>query len=134
KAERERSDWAKHNCIIAVAAGQRDGSSGLRDETNSFAALRKTLEAFAHVIFSANPGQVEFWLGKRAASLADLESKWGGMKPCLHGSDAHALDDVGEPHKKRFCWLKGDLMFESLRQACIEPELRVHIGQSPPRG
>jgi hypothetical protein len=134
KAEREKSDWAKRNCLIAVAAGGRDGSSGLRDEENSFAALRKSIEAFAHIIFSANPSQILFWLGKGAALLSDLEGKWGGMKPCLHGSDAHAFDQVGNPQGDRFCWIKGDLSFESLRQACIEPELRVYIGDSPPRG
>lgn len=134
KAEWGNSEWVKRNCLIAVAAGQRDGTSGLRDETNSFAALRKNIESFAHIIFSANPSQVDFWLGRRAASLDDLETKWGGMKPCLHGSDAHELSRVGDPDGKRYCWIKGDLSFESLRQACIEPEGRVHIGIEPPRG
>lgn len=129
-----KSEWVRRNCLIAVAAGQRDGTSGLRDDTDSFAALRKSIESFAHIIFSANPSQVDFWLGRRAASLDDLETKWGGMKPCLHGSDAHELARVGDPDGKRYCWIKGDLSFESLRQACIEPEGRVHIGIEPPRG
>ena len=119
---------------IAVAVGERDGTSGLRDDTDSFAATRKSIELFAHIIFSANPSQVDFWLGRRAASLDDLEAKWGGMKPCLHGSDAHELARVGEPDCARYSWIKGDLSFESLRQACIEPEDRVHIGLEPPRG
>ena len=33
----------------------------------------------------------------------------------------------------RFCWLKGDLTFESLRQAVIEPAERVWIGTSASR-
>lgn len=129
-----KSEWVRRNCLVAVAAGESDGTSGLRDSTGSFAALRKSIEAFAHIILSANPAQIEFWLGRRAATLDDLESKWGGMKPCLHGSDAHEVDHVGLPNKQRLCWIKGDLTFESLRQAWIEPEGRVHIGSTPPRG
>jgi hypothetical protein len=133
-SEWKKSEWVRRNCLVAVAAGQRDGTSGLRDDTDSFAALRKSIEAFAHIIFSGNPSQVDFWLGRRSASIEDLESKWGGMKPCLHGSDAHELSRVGMPDGDRYCWIKGDLSFESLRQACIEPEERVYIGVSPPRG
>lgn len=128
-----KSNWVRRNCLVAVAAGDRDGTSGLRDPSDSFAALRKSIEAFAHIIFSANPSQIEFWLGRRSATIADLESKWGGMKPCLHGSDAHSGERVGAPDGERLCWIKGDLTFESLRQACMEPEGRVHIGTQPPR-
>ena len=32
----------------------------------------------------------------------------------------------------RFCWIKGDLNFEALRQACLEPEGRSYIGAEPP--
>ena len=132
--EWNKSEWVRRNCLVAVAAGERDGTSGLRDDSDSCAALRKSIEAFAHIIFSASPSQIEFWLGRRGATLKDLESKWGGMKPCMHGSDAHAVDRVGVPDGERLCWIKGDLTFETLRQACIEPEGRVHIGAQPPRG
>ncbi|WP_239236837.1 TrlF family AAA-like ATPase [Candidatus Nitrotoga sp. BS] len=130
----ESSEWIRKNCLVAVAAGERDGTSGLRDSSDSFSALRKSIEAFAHIIFSSNASQIEFWLGRRSATLEDLESKWGGMKPCLHGSDAHVMGRVGVPDAQRLCWIKGDLTFESLRQACIEPESRVHIGAQSPRG
>lgn len=132
--EWHKSEWVRRNCLVAVAAGERDGTSGLRDAADSGAALRKNIEAFAHIIFSANPSQIEFWLGRKGATLDDLESKWGGMKPCMHGSDAHEDVRVGAPVNERFCWIKGDLTFESLRQACIEPEGRVYIGSQPPRG
>lgn len=134
KSEWKKSEWVRRNCLVAVAAGRNDGTSGLRDDANSFAALRKSIEAFAHIVFSATPAQIEFWLGRRAAPVEELESEWGGLKPCLHGSDAHSLDRAGEPDGRRFCWLKGDLSFETLRQACIEPAGRAHIGESPPRG
>lgn len=128
------SAWVRSNCLVAVAGGGSDGTSGLQGDGGQWAATRKNIERFANIIFSANPKQIAFYLGKGAATLEDLETKWGGRKPCLHGSDAHAADRVGLPDQVRRCWLNGDLAFETLRQAVIEPEGRVHIGEAPPRG
>lgn len=128
------SKWVRDNCLIGVAAGEGDGTSGLRDSSGSLESLRRNIEARAHLIFSANPANIEFWLGKRSASVADLEARWGGMKPCLHGSDAHDLDKVGSPDLGRACWIKGDTTFDSLKHACMEPEARVYIGAAPPTG
>ena len=122
------------NCLVAVAGGERDGTSGLRDETGSFAATRKNIEGFAHIIFSSNPKQVAFYLGQGAVSLQELNDEWGGSKPCLHGSDAHAHSTVGRPALDRFCWLKGAVSFETLRQACMNPEGRAFIGRDAPLG
>ena len=130
----ETNDWFRNNCLVAVAAGQNDGTSGLRDATGSFAALRVSIEAFAHIIFSGNPKTADFYLGRGPATLADLNSKWGGVKPCLHGSDAHSHGQVGNPAKDRCCWLKGAPTFETLRQACMNPAGRVVIGREPPSG
>ena len=130
----ETNDWFKNNCLIAVAGGEKDGTSGLRDEASSFAAFRKSIEGFAHIIFSANPKQIAFYLGQGAATLDDLNAKWGGQKPCLHGSDAHSHGAVGKPALDRYCWIKGELTFDTLRQVCMEPEGRVFIGKEPPRG
>lgn len=134
RQEWDKIDWIRDNCLIAVAAGQGDGTSGLREPEGAFTALRTSIEAFAHIIFSGNPKDREFWLGRGAVSPEELEAKWGGLKPCLHGSDAHAIDRVGKPDGERYCWIKGDLTFETLRQACLEPECRVSIGPEPPRG
>lgn len=128
------SQWAQDNCLIAVAGSSRDGTAGLQGDGGQWEATRKNIEAFARIIFTANPKTIDFYLGKGTATLEDLETKWGGCKPCLHGSDAHEADRVGLPHDERRCWLKGDLAFETLRQAVIEPEDRVHIGASPRRG
>jgi AAA domain, putative AbiEii toxin, Type IV TA system len=130
----ETNDWFRNNCLVAVAAGERDGTSGLRDPSGSFAATRTNIEAFAHIIFSGNPKQAEFYSGKGNVSLDDLIAKWGGVKPCLHGSDAHAHAKVGKPALDRFCWLKGALTFETLRQACMNPDGRAYVGKEPPRG
>jgi hypothetical protein len=127
-----KNAWVKMHALVAVAGGEKDGTSGLRDSGGSFDAQRKEIEGFANIIFSANPKQVDFWLGKGRATIERLNAEWGGLKPCLHGSDAHDVNHVAQPDQQRRCWIKGDLMFESLRQACIEPECRVHIGAEPP--
>lgn len=130
----ETNDWFRNNCLIAVAAGERDGTSGLRDADGSFAALRTNIEAFAHIIFSGNPKQAAFYAGKGSATLEELSKKWGGVKPCLHGSDAHDHAKVGKPEMDRFCWLKGAPTFETLRQACMNPNGRAFVGKEPPYG
>lgn len=127
-----KNEWVRKNALIAVAGGEKDGTSGLRDATASFAAQRKNVESLANIVFSANPKQVRFWLGKESASIEELERQYNGCKPCLHGSDAHSLAKVGQPDGDRRCWIKGDLTFDSLRQICIEPEERVFIGITPP--
>jgi energy-coupling factor transporter ATP-binding protein EcfA2 len=123
----------QQNTLVAVAGRSADGTSGLHED-GSFTALRREIEAFAHIIFSAQPQQRDFWLGKGTVTAEELSIKWGGRKPCLHGSDAHKNDKVGKPDLDRFCWIKGDLTFESLCQACIEPEGRAFVGSEPRRG
>jgi putative AbiEii toxin of type IV toxin-antitoxin system len=125
------SQWARDNILIAVAGGSNDGTSGIQNDPG-FAAMRKEIEGFAHIIFSAQPKQRAFWLGRGAATIEQLNAGWGGCKPCIHGSDAHDLDTVGQPALQRFCWIKGDLSFESLHQAYIEPDGRSFIGPAPP--
>ena len=124
------SDWAKQNILVAVAGGGRDGTSGMK--AGADATLRKEIERFSHIIFSGSPSQREFWLGKGRASEAELRSDYGGMKPCLHGSDAHSKSEVGAPREDRFSWVKGEVEFDSLRQAYIDPGSRVYVGAKPP--
>ena len=124
------SAWAKRHILVAVAGKSGDGTSGLQKAAD--ATLRQEIERFAHIIFSSNPAQREFWLGQGKASVADLRTRYGGLKPCLHGSDAHSKADVGESHEDRFSWVKGGLEFDSLRQACIDPAGRAYVGPKPP--
>lgn len=126
--------WLRENCLVAVAGGGSDGTSGLQGDGGQWEATRKNIERFADIMFTANPKQIAFYLGKGAATIEDLETKWAGKKPCLHGSDAHTADRVGLPDAARRCWLNGDVTFETLFQAVIEPEGRVHIGEEPPKG
>ena len=70
--------------------------------------------------------------GEGVLTQAELEAKYRGVKPCLHGSDAHCLDRVAKPADDRFSWIKDDATFDALRQACLEPRTRVSIGDAPP--
>jgi hypothetical protein len=124
--------WLRQNCLIAVAGSSYDGTAGLQDD-DSYAAMRREIERFAHIIFASTPSQIDFWLGRTVNhDRSFIEQTYGALKPCLHGSDAHREETVGTPALDRFCWVKGDLTFEALRQAVIEPADRVWIGPSPP--
>ena len=128
-----KSDWAQKNVLIAVAGGKDDGTSGLRHASD--ATLRAEIEKFAHIIFASSVAQREFWTGKRQAiSVQELEERYDGCKPCLHGSDAHRPDEVGQPDHNRYSWVKGAATFDALRQACIDPEHRAFIADAPPAG
>jgi hypothetical protein len=125
------SRWAKKNILIAVAGGATDGTSGVREAADQ--TIRREIESFAHVIFAGSPAQREFWLGQKDLGLDEIRARYGGLKPCLHGSDAHKLDDVASPFGNRFSWIKGGLEFDALRQACIDPGGRAYVGEQPPR-
>ncbi|MFQ2713500.1 TrlF family AAA-like ATPase [Aeromonas caviae] len=127
----QESDWAKKNILIAVAGSAGDGTSGLRQASDT--TVRQEIEKFAHIIFSSSPAQREFWLGQRSGvTVNDLRSRYDGCKPCLHGSDSHDQKSVGQPVDNRFSWIKGSLEFDALRQACIDPEGRAYVGEQPP--
>ena len=128
------SVWAQDNIILAVAAGTNDGTSGVRDDTNSLAAVRVEIERLARVVFSGAPKQRQFWVGDGVLDVEALAKKYDGPKVCLHGSDAHSLAKVGKPDENRYSWVKGDATFESLRQACLEPRERAMVGEKPLEG
>jgi len=124
--------WVRDNCLIAVAGTRKDGPSGLQGDS-SFASTRIAIEAFADIIFASQPTSRDFWLGRRPGFGPEvIEKTYRALKPCLHGSDAHAEEDVSSPDLDRYCWIKSDLTFEGLRQAVIEPAERVWIGPAAP--
>ena len=124
------SDWAKKNILIAVAGGAGDGTSGVRAAADH--TIRREIESYADVIFASSSAQREFWLGLRDLSPEEVQLHYRGLKPCLHGSDAHKLEDVASPFGNRFSWIKGEVEFDALRQACIDPQGRAHVGIEPP--
>lgn len=127
----KESSWAKENIVIAVAGAEGDGTSGVRQAADQ--TVRQEIEKFAHVIFASSPAQREFWLGERGMNADQLQSRYSGKKPCMHGSDAHDHASIGRPVNDRFTWIKGALTFDSLRQACIDPKGRAYVGREPPK-
>jgi energy-coupling factor transporter ATP-binding protein EcfA2 len=124
------SAWAKDNILIAVAGGTSDGTSGVREAADT--TIRQEVERFAHVIFASSSNQRDFWLGRKSLDVEEIRRRYGGLKPCLHGSDAHEHRTIGVPDGSRFSWVKGALAFDTLRQACIDPAGRAYVGDSPP--
>jgi len=125
------SAWAQQHILIGVAGGSTDGTSGVKEAADQ--VIRREIEGFAQVIFASSEAQREFWLGRKLSmSAADIRKVYGGLKPCLHGSDAHDLASVASPFGDRFSWIKGGLEFDSLRQSCIDPADRAHVGAEPP--
>jgi predicted ATPase len=92
---------------------------------------RKLFLQKADMFFSANPGTRDFGLGQRHPSVEAFVSEFGGLKPCIHGSDAHTYDELFEPALKRYLWIKSDPTFQGLRQLLFEPGTRVYIGPEP---
>ena len=54
-------------------------------------------------------------------------NEFGGIKPCIWGSDAHSYESLFSPALNRFCWIKAEPTFEGLRQILYEPAERVRI-------
>jgi hypothetical protein len=121
--------WLRRNSMVAIAAGGNDGASGIRHD-DGFRAFREELYRFSDMIFSGNPADRDYWLGRTHGGEA--VSVYGSPKPCIHGSDAHGLEKLCKPDHNRFCWIKADLTFEGLRQVIYEPEDRVWVGEEPP--
>lgn len=125
--------WVQHNVLVAVPASNRDGTASLQGN-DALLEMRRKLERMSHIIFSSRAADRKFWLGQGPDDLVTIKSLYAGPKPCIHGSDAHSLEAVGNPSLDRKTWIKGDPCFETLKQVCIEPETRVYIGSSPPSG
>jgi ABC-type lipoprotein export system ATPase subunit len=124
--------WMKNNCLMAVSGSSNDGTSGLQGD-DGWSESREEIERNSHIILIATESDRLYWLGKKDGfDKKHIETKYGCLKPCVHGSDAHRVDQVLEPAKGRYCWIKGDPTFEALRQIVLEPDSRVHIGELPP--
>ena len=131
KTQFQKDARFRERCLVGVAAG-KDGASGMNAPDGAFVAYRQGLERFADFIFSGNPNDREFWLGNGADSEETLNRKYGGLKLCVHGSDAHSAAELGNPDLDRFCWLKGDPTFDTLWQACLAPGRRASISPIGP--
>jgi len=112
--------------------------------------IRKTILQKSDLVFSANGKTVRWCLGQspyREGPPAFV-GEFKTLKPCVHGSDAHCLDEVGVPCARRgeqqhecvpwdtcdlrYTWIKADPTFEGLKQILYEPEERVRISPMNP--
>jgi energy-coupling factor transporter ATP-binding protein EcfA2 len=125
-----KNTFLKENCITAVSNRSGDGASGIQH--SSLSATRSEVYRFAQMIFSSNPKDIEYFLGKGVDKPDVIRNKIGGLKPCIHGSDAHDLDKICKPDLDRFTFIKSDPTFEGLRQIIFEPEYRVKINNTKP--
>lgn len=132
KLFKEDPDLKAHTLIL-VANGSQDGASGLsfgddRSQTDTF---RKSIYRMVDALFSANERDANYFLGKSADSPERIVELYGSLMPCVHGSDAHCLERLFEPDRKKYCWIKADSTFEGLKQSFKEPEERIFIGDEP---
>jgi len=109
---------------------------------------RKLLLQGADGIFSANPKTILWTRGEGDLNAEQFRREFKSLKPCLHGSDAHKLEEIGSTCAKRsqhncsttpneceqrHCWIKADPTFEGLKQVVYEPRERIFIGDQPPK-
>lgn len=119
------------NSFIVIADNSGDGASGVRD--SSLRALREELYRRVDGIFCSTPATCEYFLGRGSDSQEIIIQKYGSLKPCLHGSDAHTIEKLCRPDQNRFTWIKADPTFEGLRQVIFEPKDRVRIQDKCPQ-
>jgi len=137
----------KGKYIIVLAADDWDQ---INWDTQSH-HLRKSLLQKSDMVFSSSAKQQQWCLGKDPyeEGVEHFLKEFKTLKPCIHGSDAHRVEDIGRPcalrgdrsHncdsqtsacEFRYCWIKADPTFEGLKQVLYEPEERVQIQQKDP--
>lgn len=128
-----------NHCIVVVSNSSNDGATGVTQHSTFFTGnasdldvKRQAIYKFSKGIFSANPSDREYFLGKGVDGIEAVVEKCGSLKPCIHGCDAHTNSKVFNPDQNRFCWIKADPTFEGLKQIIYEPEQRVQIGAVKP--
>lgn len=132
----------RDNTLLVVSNSTNDGVSGTQkhydlfeNENGSLDGLRKSIYHISDAIFSSNPKDIKYFIGKKSEGsdgyndevlkkeIEEVILNRGSLKPCIIGCDAHKEEDLFS----KFTWIKADLNFEGLRQICFEPEQRVKI-------
>jgi energy-coupling factor transporter ATP-binding protein EcfA2 len=113
--------------------------------------VRKSLLQMSDIVMSSNQKTRKWCLGlpPYMEGPEKFRDEFSTLKPCIHGSDAHSIEQFGnhcilrgetdhscikEPSlcDHRFCWIKADPTFEGLKQLLYEPQSRVSIQASDP--
>lgn len=127
----------RENIIVAVSNSSNDGISGIgnpsRPNANSdLTIIREDLCYFSDIIFCATESSIKYFLGESSFTKEQIIQKYGRLKPCVHGCDAHKNSDIFSPANNRYCWIKADCTFEGLKQIIYEPKERVKISDTHP--
>lgn len=125
-----KNERLRKNSVVVISNSSSDGASGIQH--SSLAATRQELYRFADAIFSGNPTDHKYFLGHGTDAQDTIKRKYGLLKPCIHGSDAHELERICKPDLDRFTWIKADPAFEGLKQIIYEPEERVKVQKENP--
>ncbi|WP_285126950.1 TrlF family AAA-like ATPase [Leclercia adecarboxylata] len=107
-----------HDYLVAVCpngyGGYRPGATGRSH------VVATHIDRQGHIIFGNQRDRDFFLTTERYEGAA--------VKPVFSCSDAHRLDDIG----RNYTWVKALPTFEGLRQAMLEPEGRLQIGDDWP--
>ena len=93
---------------------------------------RRFLLQTAHAVFCGQEATINWCLGRGDLSPDQFKREFGCLKPSLHGSDAHSIENLCKPENGKFCWVKADPTFEGLKQIMYEPELRLKVQKEDP--
>lgn len=95
---------------------------------------KKNFLKTANILETGSLDTIKWALGKKDLSKEQFIKEFGALKACLFGSDAHSLDKICCSENNKYCWIKADPTFEGLKQIVYEPEERVFIGNTKPKG
>ena len=125
-----RKPTINKHILIAVANSSKDGNSGIQH--SSLAATRQEIYRMSNIIFSGNENDINYFLGKGKDNTETIIRNYGGIKPCITGSDAHSMDKINVFPNNKKTWIKADPTFDGLKQIIYEPESRVKIQENNP--
>lgn len=112
--------------------------------------VRKGLLQKSDMVFSSNSNTRDWCLGRKPYMEGEKKfiQEFKTLKPCIHGSDSHKIDEIGHPcalrgekdHRcaerekcnLRYCWIKADPTFEGLKQLLYEPTERIALQEIDP--
>ncbi|HUV52706.1 MAG TPA: hypothetical protein VMW64_06490 [Dehalococcoidia bacterium] len=117
-----------------LVIGVEDSPGGLSEiPYKQSGHLRTEIYKKCQIIESSNEETIKFWLGRsNKITGEEIIQRFGHLKPCIHGSDAHCFERLCKPDQDRFCWIKADPSFDGLKQVIYEPEERVKIQKESP--
>lgn len=127
--------------LVAVVGKGHGGISSLKwfEDNKEFSRaglIREDITHQADIIFSNDPKDRDFYLGKHKSTPEDeIKQRFDNLKPCVWGSDSHDLEHLLHPSNGNsldYTWIKADVTFEGLKQIVFEPELRVVIQKDNP--